>query len=623
MCGIAGIVDRGIAPERWPTLLDAMASSLRHRGPDDSGLWFDAEVGLGFAHARLAIIDLSPHGHQPMVSRDGRYVLAFNGEIYNFAELRHELTARGHVFRGHCDTEVMLAAFVQWGLGGALDRFHGMFAFALWDARERRLHLARDRIGEKPLYYGRVGKGLAFASELKALRTHPEFGNGVDRSSLALLLGHGYIPAPASIYEGIGKLPAGTFVTIDPTAPDPPPPVPYWTASAVAERGAARPLDLPAEEVIEQLDARAREAVRRRLVADVPLGAFLSGGVDSSLVVAQMQALSARPVKTFTIGFADPRFDETPWARAVAEHLGTDHTEWQVTAAEAMELIPQLPAIYDEPLADASQIPTCLVSRLARSEVTVVLSGDGGDELFGGYERYREAETLWRWLRLLRPLPLPARRLLGRLPLPGRLGRLAMILDADRLETLYRYLFLQCPTPTRTVLGAGPMAESPRPALTERKARLMYLDLTGYLPENVLVKLDRASMRVGLEGRLPLLDSEVVEFAWQVPLALKIRDGRGKWILRRVLDRYVPRPLIERPKMGFEVPIGDWLRGPLRPWAEALLEPARLRREGYLRAEVVGRRWREHLGRRRDWRFFLWSVLSFQQWRENASHSMP
>lgn len=634
MCGIAGLWDRSIPPARALSLLDDMALRLRRRGPDDRGRQHDPETGLGLVHARLSIVDLSPLGRQPMVSADGRYRIVYNGEIYNFQDLRQELEGLGHGFRGRSDTEVLLAAVSRWSLDGALQRFNGMYAFALWDAEERRLHLVRDPVGEKPLYFGRVGGAFAFASELGALRCLPGFDNAVDRSALTLLLRHGYIPAPLSIFQDIRKLPAGHRVSLDLSTVTGDVgrlvPKPYRTVSALVRDALAEPLeasgDEPMEALVDRLDHTLTEAVRRRLVADVPIGAFLSGGIDSSLVVALMQKLGDRPVRTFTIGFANRDFDEAPFARAVAAHLGTEHTELEITSGQARDLIPALPTLYDEPFADPSQIPTFLVSKLAREQVGVVLSGDGGDELFGGYSRYAEHERLWR---VCSTLPYPLRRALGgglrRLAPVGalnKLRRLGELLPAGDAEDFYLRLVSQ--SEEDAVLGAGPvpapwsLADDP-PSPPELRRRLMALDLVSYLSEGVLVKLDRASMAVGLEGRLPLLDLDVVRLAWRLPPRLVESDGRSKLMLRRVLERYVPRSLVERPKQGFAIPVGSWLRGPLRSWAEDLLAPSRLAEQGFFDPSIVQARLREHMDGRRDRRFWLWTILMFQQWLDGRA----
>jgi asparagine synthase (glutamine-hydrolysing) len=616
-----------------------MTATLRHRGPDDEGVWAEAGVGLG--SRRLAVVDLTEEGHQPMTSASGRYVLAFNGEIYNHLDLRRELEARGHRFRGRSDTEVFLEAVERRGIRGALERSNGMFALALWDRRERRLTLARDRLGEKPMYYGRLGGGFAFASELKALRAHPTFEGEIDRDAMAQFLRHKYVPGPRSIYRGIHKLPPATMLTVDPSVTGDPAPVAYWSGADTARRGTAEPFRGSAEEAEETLDELLRDAVSRRMIADVPLGGFLSGGVDSSTVVALMQAQSNRPVRTFTIGFADEAFDESKQARRVARHLGTDHTELVVTPLQAMAVVPRLPEIYDEPFADSSQIPTYLVSQLAREHVTVTLSGDGGDEVFGGYNRYLWAEAMWRrfgwmpspvrravagtlrsipprsWDALLRRLGpvLPAS---ARQRLPGeKVHKLARALRAEGSGGLYRSLTSHWEDPGAVVLGAngeagsGGLDGAGLPGLTRR---MMYEDLVTYLPDDILVKLDRATMAVSLEGRVPYLDHRVVEFAWRLPLDMRTRNGQGKWLLRRVLDRYVPRALVERPKMGFGVPIGTWLRGPLRDWAESLLEPRRLRDQGYLDPGPIRAAWADHLSGRWNRQYELWDVLMLQAW---------
>ena len=645
MCGITGFFDpdrRAGDDESTATVL-RMADTLQHRGPDDRGAWVDAEAGLALGFRRLAIVDLSAEGHQPMVSASGRYVLAFNGEVYNHADLRRELVASGAApFRGQSDTEVMLAAFERWGPDRALERFVGMFAFALWDRRERILRLARDRIGEKPLYYGWAGGGLVFGSELKALRAYPGFSGEVDREALALYMRFGYVPAPHSIYRGIRKLPPGTSLTIDAgrtvAAGALPDPVPYWSARRAAEAGAAAPFEGTEAEAADRLEALLREAVGLQMVADVPLGAFLSGGVDSSTIVALMQAQSPRPVKTFTIGFEEAGYDEARYAKEVARHLGTEHTELYVTPAEAREVIPSLPTLYDEPFADSSAIPTYLVSRMARRQVTVSLSGDGGDELFGGYSWYPRTVQVWDKVRRLpralrrttagalaavearRPRRPGGAGRLARFVSPDRVGKLAALLGhADEAEDVHWALLSRWDGLPPVVLGTAEAPPAPpgweaHPGLGDVPRRLMLTDMLTYLPDDILAKVDRASMGVSLEARAPFLDHRVVEFALRVPTAMKIRDGHGKWLLRQVLYRHVPRELIERPKMGFTVPIGAWLRGPLREWAEELLDEGRLRREGFLDPGPIRRRWDEHLSGRRDRADDLWSALMFQAW---------
>jgi len=647
MCGLTGFVE--CARDRPAVELRAtvtrMAETLRHRGPDAGGAWVDPAAGVAMGFRRLAILDLSAEGDQPMTSAYGRYVVVFNGEVYNFRQLRDELGAAGHIFRGHSDTEVLLAAFTAWGIEPALRRLNGMFAFAVWDRSSRQLSLARDRIGEKPLYYGWQGSAFLFGSELKALRAHPAFSADVDRDALALYLRHKYVPTPWSIFRGIRKLPPGSLLTLPfGAAGQTADPVAYWSARDIVDRGSASPLR-DATAATAELDKLLRDAVRLRMEADVPLGAFLSGGVDSSTVVALMQAQSNRPVKTFTIGYEDSDFNEAVDAMTVARHLGTDHTELYVTPGDSMAVIPRLPSLYDEPFADSSQIAVHLVSQLAGRHVTVSLSGDGGDELFGGYNRYRWTASAGRVARIPRPLRRAAaailtsrppeawdgllRRFGGLLPrganqrLAGdKLYKLAGVLVLDTPERIYLDLVSHWDQPVSLVAGARELptaitdpARWPRvPGLTEH---MMYLDLVTYLPDDILVKLDRASMGVGLEGRVPLLDHRVVEFAWRVPLSMKVRDGQSKWLLRQVLYRYVPQHLIERPKMGFGVPIDRWLRGPLREWAEELLDPRRLTLDGYLDPAPIRARWVEHLSGRRNWQYHLWDVLMFQAWLDD------
>ena len=656
MCGLTGFLQRGEGnSERFRPIVGAMASQLVHRGPDDSGVWVDADAGIALGFRRLAILDLTPEGHQPMLSACGRYVIVFNGEVYNFAELRKALESRGHKFRGHSDTEVMLAAIREWGVEAAVKQFVGMFAFALWDRQERALHLVRDRLGIKPLYYGLAGKTFLFGSELKALRAHPDFVREINRGALALLMRHNYIPQPYSIYEGIYKLTPGCILTLsagDSPWPQLPCPRPYWSARMVYEGAVADPFKGTEEEALEQLEGLLRDAVRLRMVADVPQGAFLSGGIDSSTVVALMQGQSTRPVKTFTIGFYEDRYNEARHAKAVAAHLGTDHTELYVTPEEAMAVIPKLPTLYDEPFSDSSQIPTFLISELARQQVTVSLSGDGGDELFGGYDRYFIGMSVWRTAR---GMGKPGRRLgawaLERLSpefwsrlfakadafLPshlrakvpsGKVHKLAEVLKAETPEEFYRFLVSQWKRPAEIVIGAEepPTAlstPSQWAALPQFVQRMMFLDLITYLPDDILTKVDRASMGVSLEARVPLLDHRVVEYAARIPVSMKIRHGQGKWLLRHVLYRHVPKELIERPKMGFSIPVEAWLRGPLREWAEDLLDADRLRREGFLRPEPIRKLWAEHLSGQQDWHYYLWDVLMFQAWLAQSYRSLP
>lgn len=651
MCGFAGFLSsRAVdAPQR---VLKAMADAIVHRGPDDAGYWFDAHLGVGLAHRRLSILDLSPAGHQPMTSASGRYVIAFNGEIYNFRALRDELECGGAapVWRGHSDTEALLAGFELWGVEETIKRAVGMFAFAVCDQILGTLTLGRDRLGEKPLYYGWQGQAFIFGSELNALRAFAGWCGQVDRRALALYMRHNTIPAPWSIYAGIRKLPPGTLLTMSATnarPPSLPQPASYWNLAEAIARGKTRPWVGSDAEAADRLESLLRQAVSGQMVADVPLGAFLSGGVDSSTIVALMQTQSAMPIKTFSIGFAEERFNEAELAKAVATHLGTDHTEMYVSPADAQAVIPLLPSIYDEPFADSSQIPTYLVSRLARSRVTVSLSGDAGDELFGGYNRYFLAARLWS--RLSR-VPVRLRRVGGaairllspatwdaivttampflppayRLRLPGdKLHKGATVVASESGIVLYRKLISNW-EPKDVLVGCHepetPLSY-PIEQLTTLTERMMACDTLAYLPDDILAKVDRAAMAVSLETRVPMLDHRVVEFAWSLPLSMKVRGGQGKWILRQVLDRYVPRTLINRPKMGFGVPIDEWLRGPLRDWGEALLDPARLSREGFFRPAPIREKWREHLSGRRNWQYLLWDVLMFEAWLEHTRAS--
>ena len=644
MCGIAGwFRPGGEEHDRLARVGETMAATLAHRGPDDSGTWIDPVAGVVLGFRRLAVIDLSPHGRQPMRSSDGRFVIVFNGEIYNFRDLRQELEARGRRFTSTSDTEVILEAVSEWGAEAAVPRLWGMFAMAIWDRGERRLLLARDRLGKKPLYFAETTTGLLFASELKALRAHPECPSEIDRDAVASFVRVGYVPAPRAIYAGVRKLRPGHLGVTDAggrlAARS------YWSAEAFAGQAVSRVQDVSADEAATELDRLLADAAARRLVADVPLGALLSGGIDSSLVVATMQAQSSRPVRTFTIGFEEREYDESEAARAVAAHLGTEHTELLVTAAEARDVIPRLADIYDEPFADSSQIPTCLVSELARRTVTVCLSGDGGDEIFGGYVRYPWASRVWRRMA---PWPPALRRVAGRsleamsgamadgafrvarpiLPAALRhrhpaekLQKLAGLADAASDNDVYLRLVSQWQDPERLVPGhaGGTPFDAARNGILGSLPfveRMMLVDQLTYLPDDILVKVDRASMSVGLEVRAPLLDHRLLEWSWQLPRSLKVGTGHGKILLRRVLARYVPSQLTDRPKTGFGVSIGDWLRGPLRDWAEHLLEPSRLERDGLLDARPIRRVWVEHLSGRQNHQSRLWVVLMLQAWRE-------
>lgn len=641
MCGIAGFWLRKETGDEPTEILHRMGNTLVHRGPDDSGIFFDKNAGLGLSFRRLSIIDLSAEGHQPMASASGRYTTIFNGEVYNYESIREELGPQQ--WRGHSDTEVMLAAIERWGLEAAVRRFIGMFAFALWDSFERRLHLVRDRIGIKPLYYGHVDGSFVFASELKALIVFPGFQAAIDRDSLAAYMRCAYVPSPHSIYVGIHKLHPGHILTL--SSPQASPVLSaYWSAEEVARNGVKSRLQGGDEEIIEQLREKLADAVRLRMIADVPLGAFLSGGIDSSTVVALMQSQSSRPVKTFTIGFHEGKYNEAAHARKIAEHLGTEHTEFFLTPQDALDVVPLLPSMYDEPFADSSQIPTHLVSKLARGHVTVALSGDGGDELFCGYPRYDFVHSLWNALRKIPgPIARSAAKLMhsvpsalinntaGRLPLPGRLRqtpgeklyRLADHLLAQDPAEIYLRAITMWPDPSAVVLnshehGSVPEAIRRFADMPDVREMAMLTDLTNYLPDDILTKVDRASMALGLEARVPLLDHRIVEFAWRLPLHLKIRNGKTKWALRQVLYRHVPAELVERPKMGFGVPVDLWLRGPLRQWAEDLLAPETLGRHGYFSVEPIRQKWKEHVSGSREWHYVLWPVLMFQAWLAEA-----
>lgn len=640
MCGIAGFVaapNRQQSVAELETIARAMESSLVHRGPDGGGIWIDPDAGAALVHRRLAVVDLSPAGHQPMVSADQRFVVTYNGEVYSHLELRAELEASGVRFRGHSDTEVILESIARSGVSETAKRLIGMFALAVWDKRQRTLTLVRDRVGIKPVYWAKFAGLFMFGSELKALRQHPGWAPSVRPDAVAAYMRHNYIPAPHTIYERVYKLEPGTILTL-PFGGEPQFEK-FWDARAVAIRGLTNLIREDDATLVGRVEALLTDAVGRRMMADVPLGAFLSGGVDSSLVVALMKASNSGPVKTFSIGFEDMMFNEAPYASAVAKHLGTDHTELVVTGHDALNVVPRLAEMYDEPFADSSQIPTYLVSAMTRKHVTVALSGDGGDEIFAGYNRYQIAS---RFHRALSAIPRPMRAFLAssiRLLRTERWDQLASIMPAsvppmagDKLykvagiltdpdgDAIYRRIISHW-EPSEVAPGA----REPRGLVWDSSVqadfpssldRMQFLDLVTYLPDDILAKVDRASMAVALEARVPLLDHRVIELAWQLPQSLKMRGGVTKWVLRQILYRHVPRELIERPKMGFGVPLGEWLRGPLREWASSLIYSKRLDDGGLLDTQLVRQHWKEHLEGRRNWQYLLWDVLMLEAWRE-------
>ena len=660
MCGIAGIFTHQ-ANLDGPALKDtlhSMGNSIDHRGPDDNGLWFDLMAGIGLTHQRLAIVDLTESGHQPMESHSGRYVIVFNGEIYNFKSLKNELSKIGYEFIGTSDTEVLLTAIEQWGVPGAIKRCVGMFAFAVWDRKKKNLQIARDRLGEKPLYYGWFGNTFLFGSELKTIFSYPSFSGVIDRFALSQFMQYCYVPAPLTIFKGIFKLPPGTYFTIN--IPDRPEsfspyaetaelpnadcPVFYWNPHEVVNKN-HRDETLSLENAIDMLREQLLETISSQMFADVPLGAFLSGGIDSSTVVALMQEISAAPVHTFTIGFNEKDYNEARYAKEVARHLGTYHTELYVEPDNILNLIPRLPQIYDEPFADSSQLPTFLVAEMTRNHVTVSLSGDGGDELFSGYNRYFWGDRLWR---LLQRLPSPIKKkllphiltaippgiwdkvvnLAGNLA-PGELraGRagdkihkLAGVIGVDTPAEMYKRLISTCQNPADVVISGQKSIPwdmvNDSSDLAGHIEEMMYYDMITYLPDDILVKNDRAAMAVSLETRMPFLDHRVVELAWKMPQKVKIHQGKGKYVLRQLLYQYVPSSLIDRPKMGFGIPISEWLKGPLNSWAMSLLSPEIIKSQGYFQANEITCKWHEHLEGTRNWQYYLWNVVSFQAWLE-------
>jgi asparagine synthase (glutamine-hydrolysing) len=649
MCGIAGIFGGNLDGNSKTRVLSRMGEAIRHRGPDDSGLWLDHDLGIGLAHQRLSIVDLSSAGHQPMHSISQRYVVVFNGEIYNHLELRDQLKkilGRDLSWRGHSDTETFLACVEQWGLEKTLEQIVGMFAIALWDRQDRALYLARDRIGEKPLYYGTQAGTLVFASELKAILEYPSFSFKICRNALIKYLQYNYVPAPQTIYQDVFKLNPGTYLKVvlhDLQSQRLIRQVKYWSYSDVIRYGVDEPFVASDNEAVNALESKLMKAVKLQQLSDVPVGAFLSGGLDSSLIVSLMQAQSSRPINTFTIGFDEKDFNEAEYASSVAQHLGTRHHELYLSGMDVLKVIPKLGKIYDEPFADASQVPTQLVCEMARSSVTVALSGDAGDELFGGYNRYLVARRLWNRMSMLpRPLRLGLASVMGRIS-PQRwewlygatkgflssewqishpvdkINKLIEMLPVQNEHALYKSLVSQWKSPQNIVLGSNFIASELDTKNSDMfdldfEKWMMFIDATTYLPDDILVKTDRAAMSVSLETRVPFLDHRVVEFAARLPQNMKIRNGQGKWILRQILDKHVPRELIERPKMGFGIPIGNWLRGPLRDWAEDLLDESRLRKEGFLNPIPIRLKWIEHLSGMRNWEYQLWNVLMFQAW---------
>jgi asparagine synthase (glutamine-hydrolysing) len=638
MCGIAGLFHlTGGTAERGPAAMArAMADTLAHRGPDGGDAWGDADAGIALGHRRLAIIDLTPTGAQPMHSADGRYVITYNGEVYNFRELRRELEARGHAFRGTSDTEVMLAAFSQWGVEKAVERFVGMFAFGVFDRRERRLYLVRDRLGIKPLYWTLSGGCLLFGSELRALMAHSAFRAEIDREAVSAFLRYGYVPTPATIFRGVQKLPPGCILSV--SLGEESKIKPYWRLSEIV----AQPprVSLSADEAATTLDGLLREAVRGRMIADVPIGAFLSGGTDSATIVALMQSCTDRPVRTFTIGFHEAAYDESPYARDIAGRLGTEHTEVTLGADDALALVGDIADWFDEPFADSSQLPTYLVSRMTRQHVTVALSGDGGDELFGGYPKYDMLEASWRRIgRLPHPLRALAGQWLTRLPKPMLATAAGLMLDPGRAERVgekaRRFaaalaaktgddaaaaLNIVGTDQAGLVIGATGSLQLKRmpdlaAALPDLPSRMQAEDMANYLPDDILTKVDRCSMAVSLEARVPLLDHRVVEFVWSLPRVIR-RGREPKALLKSVLARYLPPALVDRPKRGFSVPLDKWLSGPLRGWADDLLSPAKLTNEGLLDAGVVQEMWRRHLSKREQNGTALWNILMLRAWSE-------
>lgn len=652
MCGLTGFWSvsqsaHALSVQReLRVIARSMGDTLAHRGPDGRGEWADEKQGIALAHRRLSIVDVSAAGHQPMISPSGRWVIAYNGEIYNHLEIRRDLESgnRAPRWRGHSDTETLLSAFDAWGIAQTVEKAVGMFAFAVWDRKELNLTLARDRLGEKPLYYGRQKGTLLFGSELKALAAHPDFCSEVNREALLQLMQCGYVRAPISIYRDINKLWPGTLLVFERETENPEPKT-YWSAADKVMTGISNPFTGSTEEAVDALELLLDDAIAQQMIADVPVGAFLSGGIDSSTIVALMQSRSSRPIKTFSIGFGEIDYNEAHYANAVAEHFRTDHAEVYVSPEDARNVIPSIPQLYDEPFADAAQIPTFLLSSLARQKVTVSLSGDAGDELFGGYERYRTGYHVWKHLRCfprgLRALvsgavlALPPQawdafaaqltRLSRHAGLKVRTGirrdKIAKLLACADQEKFYDTLICHWTDPRLVVIDEDNHRASPAdmvaaPTTDNFIQHMMMLDAVQWLPDDILVKVDRAAMGVGLETRMPFLDHRVFEFAWRIPLGLKFRERQAKWILRQVLFRHMPRELADRPKMGFLVPIDTWLRGPLRDWAENLIDASKLRQDGFFHWEPIRKMWDQHISCEENWQFQLWDVLMFQAWKE-------
>ena len=645
MCGFVGFLDlkKAMSNDNMKSLVARMALRIESRGPDDSGEWVDEAAGIALGHRRLSIIDLSPMGHQPMVSLSGRSVISYNGEVYNFAEIRAELEALGVAFRGHSDTEVLLEACEHWGTKNAIKKFIGMFAFAIWDRDQRTLTLARDRMGIKPLYWGRVGDVVFFGSQPKAFAPHPMWKSEINRDALSGYMRHNYIPAPLSIFRGIQKLKPGHIVTIRPDGicND----EEYWDLRKIAHDGVRNRLQISDEEAIEQLDTLLGDAVKKRMVADVPLGAFLSGGIDSSAIAALMQKQSNAKIKTFSIGFNEAGYDEAPQAKAVANHLGTDHTELYVEQSHVIDMIPKIPQWYDEPFADSSQLPTYLLSEMTRQDVTIALSGDGGDELFSGYNRYFLGNNIYKYISLI---PHSLRKVIAggisgiktetwnslfsavpeklRPPHAGdKMHKLSSVLRMDDEGEIYRRLITHWENPDQIVAGGvephGVLWDgSVKSDIPEYSERMQFLDAVTYLPDDILTKVDRASMAVSLETRVPIIDHRIVEFSWRLPQNMKVRDGNGKWILRKVLEKYVPKSLTDRPKMGFGIPIEHFLKKELKDWAEDLLDEKRLKDDGYFNPDIIRQRWNEHQSGAGNWHYPLWTVLMFQSWLDNQKN---